>query len=54
MRKAVFRKKIEGRLVVNKIIDEFLNDAVILVGLNTIGMIERYFHTYRLQVKMSS
>jgi hypothetical protein len=39
MRKAVFRKKIEGRLVVKKVVEDFLHDAIILTGLNRINKI---------------
>lgn len=39
MKKAVFRKKIEGRLVVKKVIEDFLHDSIILTGLNRIAVV---------------
>ena len=39
MKKAVLRKKIEGRLVVKKVIEDFLHDSIILTGLNRIAVV---------------
>ena len=39
MKKAVSRKKIEGRLVVKKVIEDFLHDSINLTGLNRISVV---------------
>lgn len=35
-------------------IEDFLHDAIILTGLNRIAQIEKYVHTFKIQLKMSS
>ena len=49
LQKAIFRKKLYTRLIIYKIIHEFIDDTIIIAGLNKISIIEKYLQTIKVQ-----
>ena len=49
LQKAMFRKKLHTRLIIHKIIHEFIDDTIIIAGLNKISIIERYLQAIKVQ-----